>query len=185
VVSEGTPAGWEVVVASIQSLNSLFTEAMDHREEDRVEIVSLREVVDNLPTVYLPRDVARAKAKAIAWIGAVTVALVLALVLVFHAQGNQRIQDQRTQTAKIEASTRSNLLAGCERSNDQRDTLRQVIDKAVVSTPAPPDLPPDIKALYDQGQARVTALRSELLSLPGVQQVDCAKAFPPSTTPDR
>lgn len=73
---------------------------------------------------------------------------------------------------------RESQVQGCERGNDQRVTLAEIINKAIVPQPAPPNLPPEFVDLYLAGQARTVALRAELLALPGVQIVDCQAAYP-------
>lgn len=139
------------------------------------ELKHLRE--EELPK-FLPRDVARRQQqrqqRIIRWglgIGAVAVLCVVALVLAFRAQDRGSVERQAT-------SDRVNLIAGCGRSNDQRATLRLVIEKAVVIQPAPADLPPDLAELFRQSQERAARLRADLLALPGVQPVDCQAAFP-------
>ena len=77
------------------------------------------------------------------------------------------------------AKERTNLIAGCERNNDQRRTLAEVISRAVRPSSVPPTATdPELLALIEEGRQRTIALRSELLALPGVQIVDCEAAFP-------
>lgn len=105
------------------------------------------------------------------WLG--VLALVLAVAVVggwrFHEQDQRRAKDQR-----------ANLIQGCQRGNDQRATLREVIAGAYEPTPAPPGLSPELTSLIRQSQERALVRRDALLSLPGVQPVDCEAAYPSS-----
>lgn len=107
------------------------------------------------------------------WLG--VVALLLAVAVIsgwqFRQQEHRRVDDQR-----------ANLIQGCERGNDQRATLRGVIDRAysVNPDPLPDGLPPGLVELYNQSQVRAAARREEQLADPGVQPVDCAAAYPSS-----
>lgn len=104
-------------------------------------------------------------------------AFVLIIALAVYVGWRFRQSDHADVTRQA-TSDRVNLVAGCGRSNDQRATLRQVIEKAIVIQPAPADLPPDLAELFRQSQERAAKLRADLLALPGVQPVDCQAAFP-------
>lgn len=105
------------------------------------------------------------------WLG--VLALLLAVAVVsgwqFRAQEHRRVKDQR-----------ANLIQGCERGNDQRATLREVISGAYEPTPTPDGLSPELAKLLRQSQERALVRRDTLLSLDGVQPVDCEAAYPPS-----
>lgn len=101
----------------------------------------------------------------------------------FHRQD---VNYRKLRTAQIRADaerSRQNSVAGCERSNESRATLRDVINLAIGSAPPPPNLSPELADLYRQSQARAESLRTGLLALPGVQPVDCAAAYPPPPPP--
>lgn len=132
------------------------------------ELRHLRE--DEIPKL-LPRDVARTRARWAIAILAIAFIVVQLIGLAFRHQDHAAVERQAE-------SDRTNLIAGCGRSNDQRLTLRQVIEKAIVIQPAPADLPPDLAELFRQSQERAARLRADLLALPGVQPVDCQAAFP-------
>lgn len=105
------------------------------------------------------------------WLG--VLALVLAVALIsgwqFRQGEHRRVRDQRT-----------NLIQGCERANDQRATLRDVIITAFEPTPAPTGLSPELAELLRQSQERALVRRDALLNLPGVLPVDCDAAYPSS-----
>lgn len=105
------------------------------------------------------------------------VVLAVVVILAVLVSYNLRSVDQRRERYR-RVDQRATLLQGCERANDQRATLREVINLSVRTSPIPPDLNPDLVELYQQGQARTEALRISLLALPGVQPVDCDAAYP-------
>lgn len=179
---EDTPTGWDAVVASVQSLDGSLRDAVKERAKDREEMQRLGALVQEHSEKFEPRTEAAARARKMRLVATalgLVVVVVLALVIAFHAEDSKRVSHDKKEALAQAADTRSTLLAGCERSNDQRATLRQVIEKAVVASPAPPGLPDDLQALYQQSQVRVAALRADLLGLPGVQPVNCETAFPP------
>jgi hypothetical protein len=140
------------------------------------EIKHLRE--DELPKL-LPRETARRQVQRMRWVLAgmsLAVIFVGLLGVAFRAQDRASAHRQAT-------SDRANLVAGCMRSNDQRATLREVIEKAIVMQAAPAGLSPDLAELFRQSQERTAKLRADLLALPGVQPVDCQAAFPAKENP--
>lgn len=113
---------------------------------------------------------------------AAVVAMAIAVSAGFRVQDQARERDRLANEARATLDQRATFVQGCERGNDQRRTLAQIIEKSVVPQPAPANLSPELADLYRQGQERTTALRTELLSLPGVQIVDCQAVFPPPKT---
>lgn len=103
------------------------------------------------------------------WLGALALLLAVAVISgwQFRAQEHRRVRDQR-----------ANLIQGCERGNDQRATLREVIAGAYEPSPTPDGLSPELADLLRQSQERALVRRDALLSLPGVLPVDCAAAYP-------
>lgn len=139
---------------------------------------ALREAVDTLRTDYddnakATRELADVFSRRLGWqrlwLGVLALVLVVAVISgwQFREQEHRRQKDQRT-----------NLIQGCERGNDQRATLRQVIFTAYEPVPAPDGLSPELAGLLRQSQERALARRDALLDLPGVKPVDCEAAYP-------
>lgn len=125
------------------------------------------------------------------WIAVVALVAVIGLAIFvgwkFHDNDVTRRARERAALVAENIRKRDDLVRGCERSNDQRATLRQVIEKAYSGAGEPlvlpPDTPPDLAAILNvllaSGKDRSSMNKAELLALPGVQPVDCEKAFPP------
>jgi hypothetical protein len=101
----------------------------------------------------------------------------------FRVSDQTRLRDRDAQQAQTAISQHQTLVAGCERSNDQRAALRRVIERAYTPTPIPDGLPPELRDLVEQSQQRQASQREEQLKDPGVQPVDCAQAFPAPPPP--
>lgn len=103
------------------------------------------------------------------WLGVLALVLILAMASGwrFREQDRRRVEDQR-----------ANLIQGCERGNDQRATLREVIAKSYEPSPPPAGLSSELAALFVQSQDRAAIRRDSLLALPGVQPIDCSSAYP-------
>lgn len=114
------------------------------------------------------------------WMATLAAVVLLAIIVGFgFRQQDRSAEDERAASVAREAVfQRKNLVQGCERANDQRATLREVINLSVRTMPVPEGLDPDLVPLFEQGQARTAALRDRLLALPGVQPVDCQAAYP-------
>ena len=157
---------------------------------DEPEVVSLVDAITGLTNAYedstekigeVERECRRRFRVQRLWLvvlGAV-VAMAILVSVGFRLQDQARERDRLASEARSAVDQRATFLQGCERSNDQRRTLAQIVEKSVVPQPAPANLPPELLDLYRQGQERTAALRAELLSLPGVQIVDCQAVFPP------
>lgn len=165
------------------------------------EVAELRADIDTLPARFEMRDEAEEKARELKrhvderehrvrrllYQAGVVLALLLVAWIVWrvydgNADAKRRQRDEAAAIAQAEED-RQNLLRGCERSNDQRATLREVIGLAVAGSGAaiPTDgLDPEIVEILRQSQIRSVELRARLLALPGVQPIDCAMAFPPA-----
>lgn len=75
-------------------------------------------------------------------------------------------------------SQHDSQVSGCARGNDQRLTLAQIITQSY--EPGPPiSVPPGFEQLAADSAARALVKRDALLSLPGVQIIDCQAAYPP------
>ncbi len=97
--------------------------------------------------------------------------------IIRHA--DRRIEaDRRRDLADQIFTQRESQVQGCERGNDQRITLAQVIAQSYDPGPAL-SVPPGFEQLVADAAARSAAKRDALLSLPGVQVVDCQGAYPP------
>lgn len=114
------------------------------------------------------------------WIMVLASVVALAIVVFggFRLQDQARERDRQASEERAAVDQRQTFLGGCERANDARRTLAQIIERSIVPQMAPANLPADLLDLFRQGQERTVALRAELLSLPGVQIVDCQAAFP-------
>lgn len=97
---------------------------------------------------------------------------------ILRVTDNRREKDRREQLAHQIFTQRESQVQGCERGNDQRITLAQVISRAIQPSPPITTSDSDLQALLDQSRERALALRAELLSLPGVQVIDCQAAYP-------
>ncbi len=159
-------------------------------EDDTPTMTELLAAVQDLATKYqkstqetqkVLREVQRRRRDTwiVGGLGVLIVAIITTGGLVLR-RNDQHVESERRDHLAAQIFTqRTSLVQGCERGNDQRLTLAQIITIAVTPQPIPPDLTPDLQDLYRQGQDRVLALRAKLLSLPGVQVVDCQAAFPP------
>jgi hypothetical protein len=146
-------------------------EQMKVQAELRTELAAVKKA---LPT-FVPK-------RRFRWIIAGVVLAIIAaivLVLIFRERDADEAQRRRAQLELDQAQDRQNLLRGCERANDQRATLREIINLALSQSTMPPGLSPELQAIYRDAQARTIARRDELLALPGVQPIDCAAQFPP------
>lgn len=119
------------------------------------------------------------------WILAVVAVVVLALLMSigFRQADAERAKDRERTEHQREIDQRENLVAGCERGNDQRAALRRVIERGYAPSPIPDGIAPELRELIEQSQERQAALRAEQLSDPGVQLVDCERAYPPVIEP--
>lgn len=117
----------------------------------------------------------------VAFVG--VIALTIGLGLKFRADDRAQRERDRAAATMEAVRKRDELVRGCQRGNDQRDTLRQVIEVAYEPSPIPAGISAELRALLVQSQERAAARRDELLSLPGVQPVDCEKAYPPPDGP--
>jgi signal transduction histidine kinase len=161
----------------IDELNENTAELSDRSvEQTQVQVELRRELaaVERKLPEFVPR-------RRFRWVIAAVVLAVLvavALVLVFRVRDADEAERRRAQLVLDQEQDRQNLIRGCERANDQRATLRQIIETAIVPSTTPPNVDPQLAELIRQGQERTARLRAELLALPGVQPVDCAAAFP-------
>lgn len=174
--------------AAVVSLDESFKRSIKSQEAIRSEVGELREMVDDIPKVYLTQDIAKAKAKVIATILAILALIVIAVGGVgyaFHVRDARREADRREALVKAADDTRATLVAGCGRSNDQRQTLRNIIERAYTPGPISADLPPELRELILQSQERAAAQKAAQLAEPGVQPIDCEKAFPPIALAER
>lgn len=114
-------------------------------------------------------------------IGVVVVVVIAVCSWLVVRRNDQRTEAERRQHLADQVfSQRESQREGCERQNEVRLTLVSVITIAVgVPAPVPEGLPPALLDLYRQGQERSAQLRQQLLSLPGVQVVDCLAIYPP------
>lgn len=98
---------------------------------------------------------------------------------------DQRVEGERRQNLANQLyNQRESQRDGCERQNEVRLTLVSVITIAVGAPGPPPEgLSPELMELYRQSQERSAQLRHQLLSLPGVQVVDCLAIYPPLPVP--
>lgn len=121
--------------------------------------------------------------------------MVVVILLVAAAGWVVRDRDatlQRERAAAIQREAefnRQNAIAGCERGNDGRASLRRVIERAYAPTQYPPEvlagLPQSLRDLIAEGQERQAALREEQLADPGIQHVDCQAQYPARPGLDR
>lgn len=96
--------------------------------------------------------------------------------IIRHA--DRRIEsDRRRALAEQIFTQRESQVQGCDRGNDQRITLAQIITESYAPGPAVA-VPPGFEQLIAESAARAAAKRDYLLSLPGVQVVDCQAAYP-------
>ncbi len=108
----------------------------------------------------------------------IVVAVCICAAYVIRHIDQGREADRRAALKAQLFTQRESQVQGCEWGNDQRVTLAEIINKSVVPQAVPPSLPPELVDLFLAGQVRTTALRAELLSLPGVQIIDCQAAYP-------
>lgn len=136
---------------------------------DAVEALRKDYATSTRETHELTRMLSRRLAWQRLWLGVLALVLILAMASGwrFREQDRRRAEDQR-----------ANLIQGCERGNDQRATLREVIEEAYAPSPPLPDVPPSLSALLEESSRRSQAKRERLLSLDGVQIVDCAASYP-------
>jgi 4-amino-4-deoxy-L-arabinose transferase-like glycosyltransferase len=108
------------------------------------------------------------------------VAVVTCALMVMRHFDRAEEERRREALAGQLLTQRQNLVDGCERGNDARRSLAQVIITSF--QPGPPiALPPGYEGLQtvlDQSAAQSAAKREALLALPGLQIVDCQAAFP-------
>ncbi len=165
---------------SENELSQLMADLTAMLDQQTEQIGSLRTTVDDQNAqldLFVPK---RRFRWAIAGVVAAIVAA-LVLLLVFRERDADEATRRRAQLVLDQEQDRQSFLRGCERANDQRATLREVINLALSSSTTPPGLSPELAAIYRDAQARTLAKRDELLALPGVQPVDCAAQFPPLT----
>ncbi len=119
------------------------------------------------------------------WMLAIVAVLLLAVLtsVGFRRADANRENDRQRSEHQREIDQRENLVAGCERGNDQRAALRRVIERGYAPTPIPDGIAPELRELIEQSQERVAALRAEQLADSGVQLVDCERAYPPVIEP--
>ncbi len=114
------------------------------------------------------------------WIGlglAVVVAVVTCAGFIVRHIDQGREADRRQDLADQIFTQRESQVQGCERGNDQRITLAQIIRQSY--EPGPPIVvPPGFEQLVAESAARSAAKRDALLALPGVQVIDCQSAYP-------
>lgn len=132
-------------------------------------------------TENLTAEVGRRKRET-RWV-ALTVCVIVAIVStgagVIRNQDNKREADRRAVLAAQIFTQRESQVQGCQRGNDQRATLRRVITESYEPSTPLTSIPPEFAELVAESAKRAIAKRDSLLSLPGVQPVDCAAAFPP------
>lgn len=166
------------LIRLVDELNESTGELADRSAEQTQVQLELRQelkaVKDKLPE-FVPK-------RRFWWAIAVVVLAIIAavvLVLVFRERDADEARRRRAQLELDSEQDRQNLLRGCERANDQRATLREIINLALSQSTMPPGLSPELQAIYRDAQARTLVKRDELLALPGVQPVDCSAQFPP------
>lgn len=175
------PMSLETLVTVVQQMTTSFDENTD----------ALHQIELQLPDLVTKDEVREREqwVRRLIFKGVAGVAVLLALwaaYSVIDAREATRQREEREAAATAQAEyERDNLVRGCERANDQRATLREVITLAIGSpTVIPPGLDADIEQIIRDGQARAAELKVRLLALPGVQPVDCQSAFPPVTGTD-
>lgn len=166
------------LVESVQQLNRNATRLGENQTKINV---SLAEIEEKLPDLATKQEVDEKEQ----WIRRILAGVIVALILAVVAWGVTRIQDsareedRREQLAADARQDRQNLLRGCERANDQRSTLRSVIENAYAPAPIPDGLSKELTELIRQSQENAAARRDALLSLPGIQPINCEEAYPP------
>lgn len=179
----------EALLAAVQSLDASLhagrEEFVEARRQSRQDVERIDARLDEIPKVYLPAEVAKQRARTAAIIAGIVATFlilmgigVLVLVLVFRAQEHTREHQRVRDVAAAAQQQRQTLISGCERSNELRAALGRALERAYAPAPIPDGLPPELADLYAQAQLRQAAQREEQLKDPGVQPVDCAKAFP-------
>jgi cytoskeletal protein RodZ len=107
------------------------------------------------------------------------VAIVVAVMFVVRHHDRAAERDKREVLAAQVMTQRESLIAGCERGNEQRRTLAEVIARAIRPSETPTTATdPEILAILEQSRQRTLQLRAELLALPGVQIINCQNAYP-------
>lgn len=114
-------------------------------------------------------------------VGVVGMVIAAAFVLgmAFRVRDDDEAERRRAGIVAAQEQDRQSSIRGCERSNDLRATLREVINLALTQTNIPPGLSPEFAAVFRDAQVRTLAKRDELLALAGVQPIDCQAQFPP------
>lgn len=110
----------------------------------------------------------------------VFVTVVACALMVIRHYDRAEESRRRADLASQILTQREDLVAGCERGNDSRKLVAQVIITSFEEG-TPIVLPPGYEALQsvlDQSSDRSAAKRDALLSLPGVQITDCQAAYP-------
>lgn len=174
-MSDQNPAAITDLLTAVQHLTESYEENTDEMRAVRIEM-------DARFALYVPKSEAEARETRIkrALAGVLVVLIVmLGLGVEFRRQDQAREKDRRVALERESITQRQSLLQGCQRGNDTRVTLQQIITTAVADIPIPPDTPPDLMEQYAQRNATLDILRARLLALPGVQAVDCAAAYPP------
>lgn len=116
------------------------------------------------------------------WAVAAAVIVVVVLTFIgwkFREQDRAEAARRRDQLHAEAVGNRNQRLAGCERGNELRATLRGVIERAYTPGPIPDGLSDELHALIVQSQERALVQRAIQLGADGVQPVDCEKAHPP------
>lgn len=116
----------------------------------------------------------------------VALGVVLLVAIVTCALMVMRHYDRAEEARRREAlagrllTQRENSIDGCERGNDARRSLTQVIITSF--QPGPPITLPagyeGLQSVLDQSAAQSAAKRDTLLAQPGLQIIDCRAAFP-------
>jgi type VI protein secretion system component VasK len=121
----------------------------------------------------------RSEARWIALAILVVITIITVGAWIFRVTDNRREHERREHLAQQIFTQREGQVQGCERGNEQRRTLAEVISRSVQPSTAPiTSTDPELRALLEQARERTIALRKELLSLPGVQAIDCQAAYP-------
>lgn len=149
---------------------------------EAVKMLSSQYELNSEANLELAREVARRKRET-RWVALgvlIVVAIVVATGFIIRHHDRAAEKDRREVLASQIFTQRESQVLGCERANEGRRTLAEVISRSIQpSSISPTVTDPDLLALLEQSRERTLALRAELLSLPGVQIVDCQAAHPP------
>jgi hypothetical protein len=162
----------------IDDLNESTGDLATHSAEQTRVQVELRQELGAIKA-KLPEFVPKRRFRWV--IAAVVLVLVAALAigLLFRIRDADEEHKRRAFLVSAQEQDRQSSIRGCERNNDLRATLREVIEDAYAPSPVPSGLSPELRDLIIQSQERAAVKRDEQLSKPGIQPVNCQAQFPP------